>query len=115
MCWSSIWIWIVLLRGLSPLSAPPRGPSPLTPLPPPPTPPHRERGTRLMPSRTSPSSPGVGGGRGREKRAGVMRVLGGGPLKREGKLDDLRPARSRRASRLGQRRGGEGAPGQAQG
>jgi type II secretory pathway pseudopilin PulG len=35
------------------------------------------RGTRLERSCFSPSSPGEGGGRGREKRAGVMRVLGG--------------------------------------
>src|ERR1700681_2192946 len=70
-------------------------PRTLTPVPSPAPshPPHRERGTRLklscFPSLgsllsfrsflgCSPSSPGVGGGRGREKRVGVMRVLGGG-------------------------------------
>src|SRR5947199_10652746 len=64
------------------LRAPPPGPSPLSPLPPPPNPPPRERGTRLKPSCCSPSSPGEGGGRGREKRVGVMRVLAGGALSR---------------------------------
>ena len=49
---------------------------------PPPNPPHRERGSRLEQPRRSPSSPGVGGGRGREKRVGVMRVLGGRALRR---------------------------------
>src|SRR5436305_4168 len=74
--------------------APARGPSPLSPLPPPPNPPPRERGTRLEPSCWSPSSflsllslssflaflpllPGRGVARGREKRVGVMRALGG--------------------------------------
>src|SRR5436309_14742977 len=57
-------------------------PSPLAPLPPPPNPPHRERGTRMKRSCLSPSSPGEGGGRGREKRAGVMRVL-----------EEIRPSR----------------------
>src|SRR5436305_9289476 len=46
------------------------------PLPPPPNSPPRERGTRLELSCWSPSSPGEGGGRGREKRAGVMRATG---------------------------------------
>src|SRR4051812_32889745 len=50
------------------------GPSPPTPSPAPSHPPHRERETRLEVSCLSPSSPGEGGGRGREKRAGVMRA-----------------------------------------
>src|SRR4029077_17397084 len=65
-----------------PQGAPSRGPSPLSPLPTPPIPLPRERGTRLERSCCSPSSPGEGGGRGREKRAGVMRVLGGGSRRR---------------------------------
>jgi hypothetical protein len=36
------------------------------------------RGNRLMPPRSLPLLPVWGVGRGREKRAGVMRVLGGG-------------------------------------
>src|ERR1700710_1717009 len=78
----------------------PSEPSPPAPLPSPPTLPHRERGEKqlrdsgaassqgppLLPVREgekdslglcfcfSPSSPGEGGGWGREKRAGVMRA-----------------------------------------
>jgi arsenite-transporting ATPase len=49
-------------------------------------------GTQLESSGGSPSSPGVGGGRGREKRAGVMRVLGGGhPRHDMAWLEDLAP------------------------
>ncbi len=60
--------------------SPARGPSPLSPLPPPPTP---------LPGRGEPGwsvlafslLPGREVARGREKRAGVMRVLGGGALR----------------------------------
>jgi arsenite-transporting ATPase len=85
------------IRFLPEVEKEPRGKAALrtltpNPSPAPSHPPHRERGTRLEPPRRSPSSPGVGGGRGREKRAGVMRVLGGG-RSRLGLawLDDLAP------------------------
>src|ERR1700712_866384 len=63
--------------GLGPRSRP-LEPSPLAPLPSPPALPHRERGTpaqRKTPKGSLPLLPVREGGRGREKRAGVMRVL----------------------------------------
>src|SRR3954465_4842142 len=48
------------------------------PLPPPPHPPHRERGPGWSGLSCLPLLPVWGVRRGREKRAGVMRVLGGG-------------------------------------
>src|SRR3954453_11711035 len=48
------------------------------PLPPPPHPPHRERGPGWSGLAFLPLLPVRGVRRGREKRAGVMRVLGGG-------------------------------------
>src|SRR5436305_1065008 len=90
--------------------APDRGPSHLSPLPPPPNPPPRERGTRLEPSCWSPSSllsllslssflaflpllPGRGVARGREKRAGVMRVFRD-RLNRQATLASRKPSTS---------------------
>src|SRR3954471_22841430 len=64
----------------SPQSSP--RPKTLTPapLPPPPHPPHRERGLGWSGLACLPLLPVWGVRRGREKRAGVMRVWGGGAL-----------------------------------